>query len=158
MTLKLAKEPDNYQKNTMLETITGYFDNDIWDINTEEMQELMKYNERINRKQHNLNFSGIPEPIKLEAKYWIWWRFTNDTITAHSAFGVVLVLRKIGEFIENYSYEKGSKALIRATEATVLERIPPRVASIGLAFICINPPSELTKTSPTMFSKFFPTK
>ena len=102
MTLKLAKESDNYQKNTMLETITGYFDNDIWDINTEEMQELMKYNERINRKQHNLNFSGIPEPIKLEAKYWIWWRFTNDTITAHSAFGVVLVLRKIGEFIENY--------------------------------------------------------
>ena len=29
--------------------------------------------------------------------------------------------------LENYSYEKGSKALIRATEATVLERIPPRV-------------------------------
>lgn len=111
MTLKLAKEPDNYQKNTMLETITGYFDNDIWDINTEEMQELMKYNERINRKQHNLNFSGIPEPIKLEAKYWIWWRFTNDTITAHSAFGVVLVLRKIGEFIENY-YPEDRKSVV----------------------------------------------
>lgn len=30
--------------------------------------------------------------------------------------------------LENYSYEKGSKALIRATEATVIERIPPRVA------------------------------
>lgn len=29
--------------------------------------------------------------------------------------------------LQNYSYEKGSKALIRATEATVLERIPPRV-------------------------------
>ena len=29
--------------------------------------------------------------------------------------------------LEDYSYEKGSKALIRATEATVLERIPPRV-------------------------------
>ena len=30
--------------------------------------------------------------------------------------------------LNDYSYQKGSKALIRATEATVLERIPPRVA------------------------------
>ncbi len=29
--------------------------------------------------------------------------------------------------LEEYSYEKGSSALIRSTEATVLERIPPRV-------------------------------
>ena len=29
--------------------------------------------------------------------------------------------------LEDYDYTKGSKALIRATEATVLERIPPRV-------------------------------
>ena len=29
--------------------------------------------------------------------------------------------------LDNYSYEKGSKALIRATEATVKERIPARV-------------------------------
>ena len=29
--------------------------------------------------------------------------------------------------LEDYSYEKGSSALIRATEATVVERIPPRV-------------------------------
>lgn len=29
--------------------------------------------------------------------------------------------------LEDYSYEKGSDALIRATEATVVERIPPRV-------------------------------
>lgn len=30
--------------------------------------------------------------------------------------------------LEDYSYQKESKALIRATEATVIERIPPRVA------------------------------
>ena len=29
--------------------------------------------------------------------------------------------------LEDYSYERGSSALIRATEATVVERIPPRV-------------------------------
>ena len=30
--------------------------------------------------------------------------------------------------LEDYSYEKGSKALIRASEATIVERIPPRLA------------------------------
>ena len=30
--------------------------------------------------------------------------------------------------LDNYSYKKGSNALIRATETTVIERIPPRVA------------------------------
>lgn len=37
--------------------------------------------------------------------------------------GIVLAID-----LEDYSYEKGSKALIRSTEATILERIPPRVA------------------------------
>jgi hypothetical protein len=36
--------------------------------------------------------------------------------------GIVLAID-----LEDYSYEKGSKALIRSTEATILERIPPRV-------------------------------
>lgn len=36
--------------------------------------------------------------------------------------GIVGLIR-----LDDYSYEKGSKALVRATEATVLERIPPRV-------------------------------
>ena len=30
--------------------------------------------------------------------------------------------------LEDYSYEKGSQSIVRATEGTVLERIPPRVA------------------------------
>ena len=29
--------------------------------------------------------------------------------------------------LEDYSFEKGAKTLVRATEGTVLERIPPRV-------------------------------
>lgn len=36
--------------------------------------------------------------------------------------GIVLAID-----LEDYSFEKGSKALIRSTEATILERIPPRV-------------------------------
>ena len=40
--------------------------------------------------------------------------------------------------LEAYSYEKGTKALIRATEATIVERIPPRLK------IRENAPVELT--------------
>lgn len=36
--------------------------------------------------------------------------------------GIVLAID-----LEDYSFQKGSKALIRSTEATILERIPPRV-------------------------------
>lgn len=102
MILKLADKPENIKNKIMTDAICGYFENDVWDTNKNEMQELMKYNERINRQQHNLSFVGIPDAIKLEAKYWIWWRFSHDTITAHSAFGVVRVLRKLGAFIEKY--------------------------------------------------------
>lgn len=42
--------------------------------------------------------------------------------------------------VEAYSYEKGTKALIRATEATIVERIPPRLK------IRENAPVELTHT------------
>ena len=45
-------------------------------------------------------------------------RESNDTVRR----GVVGLID-----LEDYDYTKGSKALIRATEATVLERIPPRV-------------------------------
>jgi len=42
--------------------------------------------------------------------------------------------------LESYSYQKGTKALIRATEATIVERIPPRLK------IRENAPLELTHT------------
>ncbi len=42
--------------------------------------------------------------------------------------------------VEAYSYKKGAKALIRATEATIVERIPPRLK------IRENAPVELTHT------------
>ena len=45
-------------------------------------------------------------------------RASNDTIRR----GIVGLID-----LEDYDYHKGSSALIRATEATVLERIPPRV-------------------------------
>ena len=44
------------------------------------------------------------------------------TTAAGTRTGIVLCVD-----LEDYSYEKGTSALIRSTEATILERIPPRV-------------------------------
>lgn len=44
------------------------------------------------------------------------------TTEAGTRTGIVLSVD-----LEDYSFEKGTKALIRSTEATILERIPPRV-------------------------------
>lgn len=46
----------------------------------------------------------------------------RDTFFSPTRFGIVLAVD-----LEGYSYEKGAKAAIKATEATILERIPPRL-------------------------------
>ena len=56
--------------------------------------------------------------------------------------------------LEDYSYEKGTKALIRASEATIVERIPPRLkirkdAEIELPHILVlfdDPQKEIVET------------
>ena len=44
------------------------------------------------------------------------------TVNGHSRLGLVLALDH-----ENYDYNKGAETLIRATEGTIVERIPPRL-------------------------------
>lgn len=46
----------------------------------------------------------------------------RTTANSGTRTGIVLAID-----LEDYSYKKGDKALIRSTEATILERIPPRV-------------------------------
>lgn len=48
--------------------------------------------------------------------------YVERTVDGKTRYGVVGLID-----LDNYEYTKGSKALIRATEQTVLERIPPRV-------------------------------
>jgi len=48
--------------------------------------------------------------------------FVERTTQSGTRTGIVLAID-----LEDYSFEKGSQALIRSTEATILERIPPRV-------------------------------
>lgn len=60
--------------------------------------------------------------------------------------------------LEDYSYEKGSQTLIRATEGTVLERIPPRVkvrenASLELPHIMILIDDEKRKVIEPLYNK-----
>ena len=61
----------------------------------------------------------------------------NETVTKAVTDGFILVEREVGHGtrtgligvidLEEYDYDPGSKKLIRATEGTVLSRIPPRV-------------------------------
>ena len=46
-------------------------------------------------------------------------RTQSDGVVRHGIVGKIS--------LDDYDYKKGSKALIRATEQTVIERIPPRV-------------------------------
>lgn len=72
--------------------------------------------EKINRKMTEYLKGGVFEEHKNTMIYVE--RESNHTVRK----GVVGLID-----LEDYDYTKGSHALIRATEATVLERIPPRV-------------------------------
>lgn len=77
--------------------------------------------ERINKINENMKKyieSGVFEEVKNTFIY-VEREVTGGKIRK----GVVGLID-----LEDYSYQSGSKTLIRATEATVLERIPPRVA------------------------------
>lgn len=71
----------------------------------------------INRTMRQYLASGVLH--ELHGKYIYVERTQRDGVVRHGLMGVV--------DLECYDYRKGSQSLIRATEGTVLERIPPRV-------------------------------
>lgn len=71
----------------------------------------------INKEMDNLLNSNFFRTLNNSLIYLE--RTCNDGKTRKGIVGIV--------DLEDYSYEKGSQTLIRATEGTVLERIPPRV-------------------------------
>lgn len=71
----------------------------------------------INRTMQQYLDTGILREIA--GKYIYVERTQRDGVVRHGLMGVV--------DLECYDYRKGSQTLIRATEGTVLERIPPRV-------------------------------
>lgn len=73
--------------------------------------------EKINRTMYDYLKEGVFE--KVEGGFVL-----VERTTAHSGkrTGILLAID-----LEDYSFEKGAKTLIRSTEATILERIPPRV-------------------------------
>ncbi|HEX2985613.1 MAG TPA: DUF1015 domain-containing protein [Caproiciproducens sp.] len=77
----------------------------------------VEYADSINRTMDNYLKSGVFRELK--QKYVYVERTLAD---GRIRRGVLMALD-----LEQYCYEKGSKSPIRATEGTVLERIPPRV-------------------------------
>ncbi|MBR6564542.1 MAG: DUF1015 domain-containing protein [Clostridia bacterium] len=73
--------------------------------------------EKINATMKNYINNGVFDTVK-DTFIYVEREVTGGKIRK----GIVGLIR-----LDDYSYEKGSKALIRATEATVIERIPPRV-------------------------------
>lgn len=72
--------------------------------------------ERINSTMHSYLEGGIFTP--LTGGFVLVERRTRSGVRT----GIVLAVD-----LEDYSFEKGATSLIRSTEATILERIPPRV-------------------------------
>lgn len=71
---------------------------------------------RINKTMRDYLSGGVFQTVKGLV-------LVERTTQSGTRTGIVLAID-----LEDYSYEKGAKTLIRSTEATILERIPPRVA------------------------------
>ena len=77
------------------------------------------------------------EAERIEAINAAMDKYVKDGVLQSIGQGLMLVKRSVGGSsrlgmmialdLERYSYEKGSKTLIRATEGTIVERIPPRL-------------------------------
>ena len=82
-----------------------------------ESDNVDEYISKINAEMDNYVANGVLESTG--SKYIYIQRTQRDGVCRHGIIGVV--------DLEEYNYLPGSQSLIRATEGTVLERIPPRV-------------------------------
>ncbi len=82
-------------------------------LKDEPEKRIKSIKEKMTEYKANGVFKKLPEGFILVER---------QTPYADSRYGLILSID-----LENYSFEKKSSALIRATEATILERIPPRV-------------------------------
>ena len=82
--------------------------------NTDNEQYIKRINENISNYLNNKDLVDIGECFVLVERI--------------TSFGVRRLGLVISIDLENYSFEKNSKALIRASEATIVERIPPRLS------------------------------
>ena len=108
--------------------------------NTNNQEYIKKINQNIDRYLANNDLADIGECFILV-----------ERITSYGVRRLGLVL---AVDLEDYSFEKGSNALIRASEATIVERIPPRLkirkdADIELPHILVlfdDPEKDIVET------------
>ncbi len=82
-----------------------------------EQQDVANRIEKINKEMDRLLNTGFFRTLKDSLIY-----LERTQVNGKIRKGIIGIVD-----LEDYSYDKGSKTLIRATEGTVLERIPPRV-------------------------------
>ena len=86
-----------------------------------------EYINGIEEKMHEYETSKVFETLSP-----VFLLFDRKTPSAASRKGLVVAVD-----LELYSFEKGSQSLIRATEATIEEGLPPRIAVQGCMCVCL---------------------
>ena len=110
-----TSQPDYWEK---VESIVGESPSTFWMILPEAY--LGKAKEQAHQSQINAHMQeyldqGILAPVN-------GFIYTERTIGTSKRRGLIAALD-----LEEYSFKKGTKSLIRATEGTIIERLPPRI-------------------------------
>jgi len=112
---QFTSQPDYWRQ---VEAIVGEAPSTLNLILPEVYLEQPDVAERIRRIQNHMR-QYLAEGIFESSEGLI---YVERTVAGHTRKGLVLALD-----LERYDYNKGSTSLIRATEGTIVERIPPRV-------------------------------
>ena len=112
-----TSEPEYWEK---VKKFVGDSNSTLNIIFPEVYLELPDKEERISEIKHKMKDYLEKEVLVPEKCLVLVDRQTSHT---KSRKGLILAID-----LENYDYKKGSQTLIRATEGTVLDRLPPRVA------------------------------
>jgi len=82
-------------------SVSGYWDNDIWDINNHIFAELIDNIPKTG--QRFINFSSFPSRLKNEAKFFILSRFESKEITSGTIIkNYCSAFKQVADFLEKY--------------------------------------------------------
>lgn len=96
------------------DSINGYWENDIWDFKSEE---LNKYNPKEMRLSGRFDFTDFQDYVKQEIKYFLLFKMENKLLTTGSMYNTSRGINLIKDFLARYypyinsfmeiSYDKG---------------------------------------------------
>jgi integrase len=80
--------------------LSGYWENDIWNVDDDEMRQF--YVKPLNIKTKTMDFSYLPFPIKKELKYYFAYRLTEDTLTIQTVLYYYLLTKHLNDLFNRY--------------------------------------------------------